>query len=70
MRVSYISYANITCGNIYLLNLKKISSQQKQSVRIIYNKMKYVSVREVLRSLKTLDVYQINILNNAILCIE
>ena len=44
---------------------KKIGSQQKHFVRINYNKMKYESVRELLRSLKILNVYQINILNNA-----
>ena len=43
---------------------KKICSQQKHSVRIIYNKTKHESVRELLRSLKILNVYQINILNN------
>ena len=43
----------------------KVNSQQKHSVRIIYNKMKYESVRELLTSLKILNVYQINILNNA-----
>ena len=62
---SYISYANIAWGNTYLSNLKKISSQQKHSVHIIYNKKKYESVGELLRSLKILNVYQINILNNA-----
>ena len=61
---SYISYGNIAWGNTYLLNLKKISSQQKQSVCIIYNKMKYESIRKLLRLLKILNVYQINILNN------
>ena len=49
----------------YFSNLKKVNSQQKHSVRIIYNKMKYESVRELLISLKILNVYQINILNNA-----
>ena len=62
---SYISCANFAWGNTYLSNLKKISSQQKHLVRIIYNKMKYESIRELLRSLKVLNVYQINILNNA-----
>ena len=61
---SCISYANIAWGNTYLSNLKKISSQQKQFVHIIYNKIKYESVRELLRSLKILNVYEINILNN------
>ena len=62
---SYISYANIAWANTYFSNLKKVNSQQKHSVRIIYNKMKYESVRELLISLKILNVYQINILNNA-----
>ena len=62
---SYISYANIAWGNTYLSNLKKISTLQKNSVRIIYNKMKYESIRELLRSLTILNVYQIIILNNA-----
>ena len=62
---SYISYANLAWGNTYLSNLKKISSQQKHSVCIIYDKMKYESVRKLIRSLKILNLYQINILNNA-----
>ena len=45
--------------------MKKISSQREHSVRIIYNKKKYESVRELLRSLKILNVYQISILNHA-----
>ena len=62
---SYISYANIAWANTSFSNLKKVNSQQKHSVRIIYNKMKYESVRELLISLKILNVYQISILNNA-----
>ena len=62
---SYISYPSIAWGNTYLSNLKRISSQQNHSVRIIYNKKKYESVGELLRSLKILSVYQIKILNNA-----
>ena len=61
----YISYANIAWANTYFSNLKKVNNQQKHSVRIIYNKMKYESVRELLISPKLLNVYQINILNNA-----
>lgn len=64
---TYISYANIAWGSTYVSNLKKINSQQKHAIRIIYNKNKYESVQELLRSLKILNVYQINILNNIIL---
>ena len=68
--LTYIFYANIAWGNTYLSSLKKISSQQKHAVRKIYNKMEYEFVRELLRSLKILNVYQISILNNTFLCIE
>ena len=53
-------------GSTYSSNLKKINSQQKHALRIIYNKTKYESVREILKSLNILNMYQINILNNAI----
>ena len=35
---TYISYANIAWGSTYISNLKKVNSQQKHAVRIIYNK--------------------------------
>ena len=64
---TYISYANIAWGSTYISNLKKIISQQKHASRIIFNKKKYETVRELLRSINILNVYQINILNNTIL---
>ena len=64
---TYISYANIAWGSTYISNLKKINSQQKHAIRIIYNKKKHETVRELLRSINILNVYQINILNNTIL---
>ena len=48
-------------------NLKKINNQQKHAIRIIYNKQKYETVRELLRSIKILNLHQINILNNTVL---
>ena len=39
--------------------------QHKYLISLICNKMKYESVRELLSSLNMLNVYQINILNNA-----
>ena len=35
---TYISYANIIWGSTYISNLKKINSQQKHAIRIIFNK--------------------------------
>ena len=48
-------------------NLKKIKNQQKHAIRIIYNKQKYETVLELLRSIKILNLHQINILNNTVL---
>ena len=62
---SYISYDNIALGNTNSSNLKKVSCQWKHSVRIIDNKMKYESVRELQWSLKIINAYQLSILNNA-----
>ena len=59
---TYISYPNIAWGSTYISNLKQINSKQKHAIRIIYNKKKYETVRELLRSIKILNVYQINIL--------
>ena len=53
------------CQNFDKPRTKTFSSQkQPHSVRIIYNKIKYESVRELLRLLKILNVNQISILNN------
>ena len=61
-------YANIAWGSACISSLKKkINSQQKHAIRIVYNEGKYESVRELLRSINILNVYQINILNNTIL---
>ena len=35
---TYISYANMAWGSTYISNLKKINSQQKHAIRIIFNK--------------------------------
>ena len=64
---SYINYANIAWGSTYLTNLKKINSQQKHAFRIIYNKKKFESARELLKLNKTLNVYKLNILNTLVL---
>ena len=35
---SYINYANVAWGSTYMTNLKELSSQQKDAMRIICNK--------------------------------
>ena len=45
---TYISYANIAWGSTYISNLGKINIQQKHAIRIIFNKKKYETVRELL----------------------
>ena len=35
---TYILYASIAWGSTYIPNLKKVNSQQKHAIRIIYNK--------------------------------
>ena len=53
-------------------NLKKINSQQKHAIRIIFNKNKFVHTGEILKEQKILNIYQLRILSNVIFmhCIE
>ena len=50
----------------YRTNLKKINSQQKHAIRIIFNKNKFVHTREIFKKQKILNVYQLNILSNIV----
>ena len=58
----YLNYANIAWASTSMTKLKKINSQQKHAIRIIHNKDKYAHTKELLRSDKILNVYQMNIL--------
>ena len=49
----------------YLPNFRKINCQRKHLIRLICNNMKYESVIELHSSLNMLNVYQVNIINNA-----
>ena len=44
--------------------LKKINSQQKHAIRIIFNKNKFAHIREIFKVQKILNIYQLNILSN------
>ena len=63
---THICYTNIAWRSTYISNLKKVNSQQKRAIRTIYNKKKYETVPEVLKSINIFKVCQINILNNTI----
>ena len=52
-------------ANIYLKT--KINSQQKHVVRIIYNEKRKQKVKKLMKFIKILNAYQINILNNAVM---
>ena len=58
---SYLNYANIVWGSTYQTKLRSIHLLQKRAIRIIFKEGKMTHSRPLLRSLNTLNVYQINI---------
>ena len=54
---TYINYANIAWGSTCRTNLKKINSQQKHAIRIIFNKNKFAHTREIFKEQKILNIY-------------
>ena len=63
---SYINYGNITWGSTARSNLKKIYSQQKHAIRIVYSKDRLTHTRELFKECKVLNVYQVNIWKNLV----
>ena len=63
---SYLNYVNLAWGSTYLTNLKKLRSQQKHAIRIIYNKTKFEHTKELFKSANVLDLYKLNILSIAV----
>ena len=57
---SYLNYANLAWGSTYLMNLKKLRSQQKYAIPIVHNKTK------LFKSASVLNVYTLNILSIAV----
>ena len=53
---TYINYANISWGSTCWTNLKKINSQQKHAIRIIFNKNKFAHTREIFKEQKILFI--------------
>ena len=58
---SYLNYANIAWISTYFTELKTIHYQQKHAARIIFNEDILTHSRPLLRSLNTLNIYQINL---------
>ena len=59
----YYSYIwGSTCGT----KLKKINSQQKHAISIIFNLNKFAQTRKIFKEQKILNIYQLNILSNII----
>ena len=63
---SYINYGSVSWGSTCRTNLKKINSQQKHALRIIFNKSKFEHTSELFKSSKILNVYKLNIFNTAV----
>ena len=62
---TYIKYANIAWSSTH--NLKKLHGKLKYSISIEQNKAKFKHTWHFFRKNKILKVYQLNILNNAII---
>ena len=58
--------ANIAWGSTCRTNLKKINSQQKHALHIIFNKNKFAHTRKVFKEQNILNVYRLNFLSNII----
>ena len=63
----YINYANLAWASTHKTNLKKIHSQQRHVLRIVYNKDRYYHTKEPFRSCNVLNVYKLNLLNTSII---
>ena len=63
---SYINYGSIAWASTNKSNLAKILKQQKHAIRIIFNKNRFDHTKELFRSNKILNIYQLNILKNTV----
>ena len=58
---SCINYAKLAWIITHKTNLKKIHSQQKHVLRIVYDKNRYYHTNQLLRSRSLLNVYKMNL---------
>ena len=63
---SCINYGNIAWVSTIKTNLKKICSQQKHAIRIVYSKDRLSHTRKLFKQCKVLNVYQVNIWKNLV----
>ena len=63
---SYINYGNLAWASTHKTNFKKIHSQQKHALKIVYNKDRYYHTKELFGSCNILNVYKLNLLNTSI----
>ena len=64
---SYLSYANIAWASTHKTKLKKLVSQQKQACRIVFHKPRLTHAQPLLKCLKALNLFQINIYQTVLL---
>ena len=57
---SYVNYPSLAWASTHKTNLKKIQSQQKHALRIMYYKDRYYHTKELFRSCNILNVYKLN----------
>ena len=56
---SYLNYGNIVWASTSRTKLKKLSSKQKQALRIVYNE--YTDIKEIMVRMKVLNIYKLNV---------
>ena len=61
---SYLNYANTAWCSANRRYLKKLQSQQKHAIRIIFHQNKFAHTREHFKKNNILNIYQLNIFNN------
>ena len=61
---SYQNYANTAWCSTNRTYLKKLQSQEKHAIRIIFQENKFAHIREHFKENNVLNIYQLNIFNN------
>ena len=60
---SYLNYANEAWCSTNRTYLKKLQSQQKDAIRVIFHENKFAHTRELFKENNILNIYQLNIFN-------
>ena len=62
---SYLNYGNIIWGSTYKKTLEPLFIKQKHAARIIFNQHKFYHAEPLLKEMKALNIYELNIFNTA-----